>query len=260
MRQDGTSARVANATMKPMRLELSHVGKRFGAQRVLQDLTLSFAPGTVVAVIGLNGAGKTTLLRVLAGILVPERGRLSIDGARYNRDDLGQRQRLQFLPDAPFFVTGQTVVEHLATVLRLYGREAAGTAAALEVLTGLDLLTLAEANPASLSRGQRYKAALAGLLLAQPELWLLDEPFASGMDPRGIHMLRTRARAAAAAGATVVYSTQILEIAEPFCDRIIVLDQGRVGFDFSRAELEVMPRSGPGSLAETLAQFREPGG
>lgn len=144
-------------------------------------------------------------------------------------------------------------------LLRAYGREASVCdSEVVEVLKELDLLEHCASTVDVLSRGQRYKTALAALLLVRPELWLLDEPFASGMDPRGMQALKRHARRAAAAGACVVFSTQIVEIAERFCDLLLVLDRGRSSQRFDAEQLRAMPHDGPESLGERLSAFREP--
>ena len=241
-----------------MRIKLEKLGKRYGGQRVLDAVDLELGPQEIVAVIGLNGAGKTTLLRCLAGIIAPTAGKILIDDALFTRGDLAQRKRELFLPDFPVFVPGHSVLEHLAMILRRYGRETEVDGAQVAAtLADFDLLPLAGTPLATLSRGQAYKAALAGLVLARPELWLLDEPFASGMDPQGLAAFKTRARAAAEAGATILYTTQILEIAERFSTQLVVIDRGRLKRTFSRAELAAMPSSGRGSLEDRLVEFRE---
>jgi len=240
-----------------MDVRLAGVGKRFDRDEVLRDVDLELGPGAIIAVIGLNGAGKTTLLRLLAGAIVPSRGRIAWDGSDSIRDDLGLHRRMMFVPDMPLFLERQTVLEHLATVLGAYGRDGVDADAVAAVLGELDILDQHDRPVATLSRGQRHKAACAALILAAPELWLLDEPFASGMDPQGMLALRRHARRAVEAGACVVYTTQIIEIAERFCDRLLVIDRGRIATSFTAADLRAMPAEGPGSLGERLGEFRE---
>lgn len=241
-----------------MQIELLGLSKRFPAGLALEDLTLQIQPGSIIAVIGLNGAGKTTLLRCLSGILAPTAGEIRYDGAVFRRARLDLRQRLMFLPDFPPAYAGMDGLEHIAMLLRAYGRDPAHVdeTRIVEWLSEFDLLGLARQPVGGLSRGQLYKTALAGLLAVQPELWLLDEPFASGMDPQGHAALKHHARAAAAQGATVLYTTQILEIAERFCDQLIVLDHGRLRRIYSATELSAMPASGPESLESRLREFR----
>ena len=129
-----------------MRLELQHLGKKFASTHVLDDIDLTIAAGEIVAVIGLNGAGKTTLLRCLAGVVVPTVGKILMDGTVFDRGVLALRRRQMFLPDFPIFIPGHSVVEHLAMIIRLYGREDVADDAVVRVLADLDLLPLADAR------------------------------------------------------------------------------------------------------------------
>jgi ABC-type multidrug transport system ATPase subunit len=239
-------------------LELRHLTKTYGGARALDDLSLTLPAGTIVAIIGLNGAGKTTLLRCLGGIVAPTRGEVQMDGARFTRARLELRRRLLFLPDFPALYGHLNALQHIALLLRIYERDTDGVdERILAVLRDLDLLALAEMPLAALSRGQLYKVAFAGLVAVQPELWLLDEPFASGLDPQGLAMVKQHARAAAATGATILYTTQILEIAEKFADLLVVIDRGQLRATYTRAQLAALPASGEDSLEHRLRQLRE---
>ena len=245
-------------TLRGVQIELRHLTKTYGSARALDNLTLTVPPGSVVAVIGLNGAGKTTLLRCLGGIVGPTRGGVFYDGIRFMRDRLDLRRRLVFLPDFPPLYAHMNALQHVALLLRIYERETSECEE--RILTSfreLDLLAYAEAPLAQLSRGQLYKVAFAALLAVEPELWLLDEPFASGLDPQGLAVVKQTARSAAAAGATIFYSTQILEIAEKFADLLVVIDRGQLRTTFTRAQLDALPVSGSESLEARLRQFRE---
>lgn len=239
-----------------MDVRLTGLAKRF-QDEVLTGIDLELGPGQVVAVIGLNGAGKTTLLRCLAGVITPTRGGITWDGGDSLRDDPERHRQVMFLPDTPLLIEEQSVLQHLALHLRAYGRDRVGDEEVVGVLRELDLLDAYAKPLARLSRGQRYKAALAALLLIRPQLWLLDEPFASGMDPQGMLTLKRHARQAVAAGACLVYTTQIIEIAERFCDLLLVIERGRIAHRFFADQLRGLPPDGPGSLAERLAAFAE---
>ena len=241
-----------------VQIELFGLTKRFARTLALKDLTLQIPSGSVVAVIGLNGAGKTTLLRCLSGILSPTSGEIRYDGAVFRRARIDLRKRLLFLPDFPPGYAGMDVLEHIAMLLRAYDREPSreDETRIVDLLGEFDLLGLARQPIGSLSRGQLYKGAFTGLAAVQPELWLLDEPFASGMDPQGLAVLKHQVRAATAAGATVLYTTQIIEIAERFCDLLLVLDHGSLRRIYSAAELRTMPAQGPESLESRLREFR----
>jgi len=240
-------------------VELSAVEKIYGRTRALDRVTLSLMPGQIVAVLGSNGAGKTTLLRCLAGLIRPDRGEVTYDGERFSTENLTLRRRLVFLPDFPPHFAGETVLRNLGLMLRIY--EADGDAAPERVihwLRAFDLLDLAEAPVESLSRGQAYKVALISLLIIDPDLWLLDEPLASGMDPHGLSVFKSEARAAAARGRTILYTTQVLEAAERFSDRVCILHEGEVRiFDTLQSLRDRVTDQGDGILASVIASLHE---
>jgi len=220
-------------------------------------VSFEVAPGQVIAVLGANGAGKTTLLRCLAGLVAPDRGLVLYDDGVFQRDRIDLRRRLHFLPDFPFLFLNRTILQHLGIVLRLYGAGGPGVEdRVLELLRQFDLLTLAQRPLGTLSRGQVYKAGLVAMLAADPELWLLDEPFASGMDPHGINAFKDCVQAAIGRGRTVIYSTQILEIAERFADRVCILDRGELRAFDSLAGLRNGPAGAGATLEEVFRQLR----
>jgi len=243
-----------------MQIVLQSVSKRFGSQHALEEVSLTVEPGQIVAVVGPNGAGKTTLLRCLSAIAAPDSGQIFYDGERFNRGRVDLRKRLCFLPDFPVVFPSLTVVRQIAMILGLYGIE--GDAAAAEVTQHLyefDLLPLIDSQIGHLSRGQIYKTVLTALLSVGAELILLDEPFASGMDPGGIGYFKRQARMAAERGATVLYSTQILDVAEKFSDRFCIIHRGKLRFFDTVANLP--PHDGEGSvLEEVFRKLREEDG
>ena len=136
---------------------------------------------------------------------------------------------MHLLPDFPLHFWEQSVLRNIAIVLRVFEADGPGVEQrVLELLREFDLLPLALRPVGSLSRGQAYKAALVAMLAADREVWLLDEPFSSGMDPHGIDAFKRHARAAAERGRTILYSTQLLDVAERFSDRVCVVNQGAV--------------------------------
>jgi ABC-type multidrug transport system ATPase subunit len=205
------------------------VTKRFGRVAALDDVSLDIQPGQIVAVLGANGAGKTTLLRALAGNVAPDDGEILYDGELFRRDRIDLRRRFCFLADFPEVFPDMTLLRHIGMMVALYESERPGIEQTiLELLREFALLPLIDAPLRTLSRGQAYKAALLGLLVVDPEVWMLDEPFASGMDPAGITGFRRHVRSALARGRTCLYTTQIVELAEGFSDAVCVLEEGRI--------------------------------
>jgi ABC-type multidrug transport system ATPase subunit len=221
-----------------MKIALRRLTKKFGGAAALDDVSVEIEAGRIVALLGKNGAGKSTLLRLMAGVLAPTEGVVEYDGEIFRRDRVDLRKRFAFLPDLPPVAPGMTPIRHIGMCLRLYEAHRPGVAdEAVALLREFDLLPLAESPMATLSRGQTYKAALAGLILIDPEVWLFDEPFASGMDPRGLAAFRRYSEKAAGRGRTVIYSTQIVEVAEQFCDEVVILDDGRLRIHATLDEL-----------------------
>lgn len=239
--------------MKHVSLELREGTRHYGRSRALDRLSITFHPGEIVCLLGANGAGKSTLLRALAGLVALDRGEAFLDGAPLRREDLPQRRQLFFVPDFPLLLWDETVIRNISTLVRLYQADRAGLSERIvELLEHFDLLEKAEANAGTLSRGQVYKTTLAALLAIDPPYWLLDEPLASGVDPVGLSIFRREARAAADRGHCIIFSTQILEIAETLADRVAILHRGQLRGVQSAAELRNRATTGEPSLQELL--------
>ncbi|XHR31197.1 MAG: ATP-binding cassette domain-containing protein [Chthoniobacteraceae bacterium] len=236
-----------------MKVELAGITKVYGGIRALNEVRLEFSPGRIVAVVGLNGAGKSTLLQAMAGLLAFKKGDVYYDDEPFTRDRVDFRKRLAFLPDFPVAYTHMTVLEHIAMVLHLYEKDGPGAEErVLDLLRAFSMVPLARAPMGALSRGQLYKAALIALIAAAPELWLLDEPMASGMDALGLREFEKSARTAAARGATIIYTTQILSVAQRFSDEVVVLNQGRVHTHETTRKIEA-----EGNLEELFEALKE---
>jgi|SRR5690242_8120802 len=238
-----------------MNVQIDKISKKFGSIWALEEVSLDLGPGQVVGVLGANGAGKTTLLNCLAGIVAPSRGQIYYDGEQFHRGKIELRRRLMFLPDFPMAFARMNVLEHIAMCARLYERTEPDPAEVVKTLERLNILALAGMPLGTMSRGQLYKAGLAALLVVDPELWILDEPLASGMDPMGIAYFKRESKAAATRGRTVIYTTQILEIAEKFSDRICVLDHG--GLRLTGKAGELWGGEGKQSLEQVLFDLRD---
>ena len=240
-----------------MHIELKGLGKRFARSWALSEVSCSVAPGTVTVLLGENGAGKSTLLYCLGGVLGPTTGTILYDGERFCRERADLRRRLAILPDTPPIDHYHSPVKHAAMVLKLYGQDVPSdeiTGRVIDLMEGFDLLAVADNLCGSLSRGQAYKTALVALIAADPELWLLDEPMASGMDPRGLRLFKQEVRNAVERGRTVVYSTQILSVAREFSDRALVLHKGRLVAD---GPVSQWGDGGPADLDEVFARLTE---
>ncbi|MGH7726022.1 MAG: ABC transporter ATP-binding protein [Candidatus Eiseniibacteriota bacterium] len=211
--------------------------------RALEDLSLEVHAGELFGFLGPNGAGKTTALRLFAGLLTPTSGEAFIGGHSMTREPLEAKESVGFVPDTPFLYEKLTGREFLAFMAGLFGvpkEEAAGRAAAL--LRLLELEAVADRLMETYSHGMRQKAALAGALVHDPPVVLLDEPTV-GLDPRSARTIQDLLRALAAQGKTVFLSTHLLEVAEKLCDRVGILHQGRLLVIGTLAEIREQARS-----------------
>jgi ABC-type multidrug transport system ATPase subunit len=241
-----------------MKIELRGVLKAYRSVRALDHVSVEIEAGQIISLLGPNGAGKTTFLRVLTGIGVPDKGGVYFDDREFRRDDLELRRRIYFLPDFPFHFWEQSILRNIAIVLRTFEADGLGAEERiLSLLADFDLLPLALRPLNSLSRGQAYKAALVAMLAADREIWLLDEPFASGMDPQGINAFKQHARAAAARGRTIIYSTQLLDVAERFSDRVCIIHKGEIRAFDTLDRLRAVAHDKDNVLEELFRRLRE---
>ena len=242
-----------------MKIQTENLTKHFGRKKALDNVSLTIDPGQVVAVLGPNGAGKTTLLRCLAAISQANSGRILYDDEVFTRDRIDLRRRYHFVPDFPFVYPDTSVLRHIGMILRAYeADEDRIEERVLELLEDFEILTLIDSPIGKLSRGQTYKAAMVALMAVDPDVWILDEPFASGMDPHGIVSFRRRARDAIRRGRTVIYSTQLLELAETFSDRVCIISEGQVhAFDEMLHLRETSGASEGHILEELFDRLRE---
>ena len=218
-----------------MKIDLQGVSKQFGNQTALDGIDCEFDSGQLIALVGSNGAGKTTLLRTLATLYKPTTGQILFDQEPLSHQRLDLRSKLHYLDESPRL--HGTAIDHICMSANLYDRSLTGLKARiLGWLKDFGIFESAEAT--NLSRGQKYKAAFIGLLAASPQLWLLDEPFAAGADPTGISAIKREINKAVGAGHTVIYSTQIVELAEQFSDRVLVLHKGKLLVDIPSVEIQ----------------------
>lgn len=209
-------------------LHLQGLVKQFSGLTAVDGLDLHICQGELYALLGPNGAGKTTTLRMVVGLEAPDSGRIEVCGIDALAEPLAAKARIAWLPDDPLLYDKLTPMEYLAFVAGLWavpGAVARARADALVVQLGLE--EKRDARCEGLSRGQRQKVALAGALIHEPELLILDEPL-TGLDAAAARTVKDMLRARARAGGTVILTTHILEVAERLADRIGIIRAGRL--------------------------------
>ncbi len=198
------------------------VTKRFGRVQALRGVTLEVHPGERVCLLGHNGAGKSTLMKLLSGQLRPDSGSIHVGGVDVVADPNGARAQLGFVPEEPALYDYLGAREFLELVVALRGAGSVPEGLAIAGL-GED----AERTIRTYSQGMRRRTALAAALVARPPVLVLDEAL-NGLDPPSSARVRDILSQRAAEGAAVLLSTHVLEIAQAFATRTVVLEGGRV--------------------------------
>ena len=238
-----------------MKIELRELTKRLGRTTVLDSVSLLLPEGQIIAILGANGAGKTTLLHLLGGLYQPDDGEILFDEEKLERHRLDLRRRLHYLPDIPVMSPRQTPIDYVLLALEAYGlADEDANQTIIELFEAFDLLPLADCPSSSLSRGQRYKATLCALIAIDPDFWILDEPFTSGMDPTGLMAMRQQLEAARDRGKTIVFSTQLIEVAQSLSDLVCILDASQIAAFGPINELETS--TDDEKLLQLLEQLR----
>jgi len=202
--------------------------KTFGDQRALDNLNLEVLRGEVLGLLGPNGAGKTTTLRLLCGILKADSGTIEVAGHDVASAPLAARRAMSFVPDGAPLYANLSPLQHLSLVGRLHGLAEEHIRSEGERLLGaLDLLPRAKDPVGQFSRGMRQKTALACALLPHPDLLVLDEPL-SGLDATTAAIFKQVLRLWAARGGAVLYTSHLLDVVERVCDRMAILDRGKL--------------------------------
>lgn len=230
-------------------LQVKGLRKAF-ATRVVDDLDLTVRAGELYALLGPNGAGKTTTLRMVAGLLPPDAGSIEIFGIDARADPITAKRITAWLPDEPMLYDKLSPLEYLEFVAGLWGVDRVRAEHNAEELLGvLELTRHRHARCEGFSRGMKQKVALAGALIHDPWLIMLDEPL-TGLDAAIARQVKDLLNARVRAGATIILTTHILEVAERLADRIGILAHGRLIAEGTMAELKSMTGRGSSSLED----------
>jgi ABC-2 type transport system ATP-binding protein len=232
-------------------VELRRLKKSFDRPAV-DDLNLVVRKGEFYSLLGPNGAGKTTTLRMIAGLLRPDAGTISVLGVDALADPVSAKQVIAWVSDEPMIYDRLTPFEYLEFVAGLWDMDASvAEANARELLDWLALAPHAHERCDGFSKGMRQKVALAGALVHDPRIIILDEPL-TGLDAGSARQVKSVLRQRVSAGDAVIMTTHILEVAERMADRIGVIAQGRLIAEGTLEELRVQAGQRGTSLEDTF--------
>jgi ABC-2 type transport system ATP-binding protein len=220
-------------------IHLEHLTKRFGAQTAVDDLSFEVPAGQILGFLGPNGAGKSTTLKMLTGMLEPTSGTATICGFDLLREPIEVKRHVGFVPESGAVFESLTGLEYLEMVAALYAiPPEAARARIRQFIAFFDLSfeTLTDKLLGAYSKGMRRKVVITAALLHNPPVVFFDEPL-DGLDANAAVGFKALIQTLAHEGKTIVYSSHILDVVERVCDRVIIIDKGRMQVDGRPAEL-----------------------
>lgn len=242
-----------------MGMKLENVTGGYTQLPVLKDLSFEVNNGEVVGLIGLNGAGKSTTLKHIIGLLEPHTGRITLNGQTINENRENYRKDIGYIPETPALYEELTLREHINVTAMAYGISEEEAHRRAEPL--LDMFRLNERLdwfPAYFSKGMKQKVMIVCALLIDPSNLIIDEPFL-GLDPLGIRDLLFLIMEKKEQGTAILMSTHVLSTAEKYCDRFIILHEGKIRAEGTLTELQQVFNQPGASLDDLYVSLTEEG-
>jgi len=232
-------------------LKVDGLVKYYKKTLAVDGLSFEVGDGEIVGLLGPNGAGKTTILRCITGIVQMTEGRIEVDGVDLAANEDAVKRRIAFVPEVPTPYEMLTVREHLRFIAMAYQTMDRFEERADDLMRRFDLYDKRNDLVLSLSKGMKQKLAIACAFIHEATAILLDEPLI-GIDPKGVRELKDMIAEAKARGSSILISTHMLDTAEHLCDRIIILQQGRIIAEGSLAELHERAQMGRDATLEDV--------
>ncbi len=235
-------------------LDISHLTKRYGEKKAVDDLSLHIAPGEIYGFIGHNGAGKTTTIKACCGILSFDEGEIRVCGVSIKDDPIACKRRIAYIPDNPDLYDFMTGAKYLSFIADVFGVSAADRKERIDKYAALFELSDALSQQISgYSHGMKQRLAITAAWLHAPQLIIMDEPFV-GLDPKAAHLLKELMHEHCAGGGAIFFSTHVLEVAEKLCDKVAIIKQGQLIRSGTMDEVR-----GDASLEEVFLELEEAG-
>ncbi len=233
-------------------LKIEHLTKKYGDKKAVDDVSLEIKSGEIYGFIGHNGAGKTTTIKAVCGILDFDEGDIYIDGASIKASPLVCKGKLAYIPDNPELYEFMSGIGFLNFVADIFSISSSDREARIKKYAEAFEITKDLALPiAAYSHGMKQKLAIISALIHEPKLIIMDEPFV-GLDPKASHYLKGVMREVCDNGGAIFFSTHVLEVAEKLCDKIAIIQKGRVVRSGSVSEVK-----GDASLENVFLELEE---
>jgi ABC-2 type transport system ATP-binding protein len=235
-----------------MSIRVSQLAKQYGTQKAVDQISFTVGKGEIVGFLGPNGAGKSTTMKMITGYLQPDSGSVEVCGLTVSKDSLSVKKKIGYLPESNPLYNDLYVREYLAFVADLH--ELDNRVAAVEKVVQLVGLTPeSHKKIGQLSKGYKQRVGLAAALIHDPEVLILDEP-TTGLDPNQIAEIR-QVISTLGKEKTILFSTHIMQEVEAICDRVVIINKGKVIADDTLAQLRQQQESAD---ARIIVSFKEP--
>ncbi|AXY09094.1 ABC transporter ATP-binding protein [Bacillus anthracis] len=212
-------------------IEITNVSKSYnGSTYAVKDLSLSVPSGEIFGFLGPNGAGKSTTIKMITGIHGVDKGTITINGIDIMKNPMEAKKTFGYVPDSPDMFLRLKGIEYLNFMADMYEVPKELRQERIESLAKkFDLYNALSDQIQSYSHGMRQKIVIIGVLVHEPDVWILDEPL-TGLDPKSAYILKEMMREHADKGKIVFFSTHVLEVAEKLCDRVAIINKGNLQF------------------------------
>ena len=212
-------------------IEITNVSKSYnGSTYAVEDLSLSVPSGEIFGFLGPNGAGKSTTIKMITGIHGVDKGTITINGIDIMKNPMEAKKTFGYVPDSPDMFLRLKGIEYLNFMADMYEVPKEVRQERIESLAKkFDLYNALSDQIQSYSHGMRQKIVIIGVLVHEPDVWILDEPL-TGLDPKSAYILKEMMREHADKGKIVFFSTHVLEVAEKLCDRVAIINKGNLQF------------------------------
>ena len=238
-------------------IEIKNVSQSYSKEiKIIENMNLKIEDGTIFGFIGPNGAGKTTTIEMITGVLKIDEGDILIDGKSITKNPVDHKKYFGFVPDSPEFFEKLTGLEYLNFIGDVYKVSSKDRLERVKFLADkFGITNNLKDRIQSYSHGMKQKLLIISVLLYNPKNWILDEPM-TGLDPKAAFTLKELMKEHSKKGNTVFFSTHVLEVAEKICDKIAVIDKGKIIFIGTCRELKEKSKNNS-SLEESFLKIIE---
>ncbi|MBA2174611.1 ABC transporter ATP-binding protein [Halobacillus locisalis] len=219
-------------------IELINVTKNYPGKTAVQDLSLTIPDGKIFGFLGPNGAGKSTTIKMMTGILPIDEGTIMVNGKDMKKDTLSAKRIIGYVPDRSDIFLRLKGIEYLNFIADVYDvpKEVRETKIT-ELTKKFGIYEALDDHIQTYSHGMKQKIVVSGVLLHDPDIWILDEPL-TGLDPKSSYTLKEMMREHANKGKIVFFSTHVLEVVEQLCDEVAIINHGQIQFQGNMADMK----------------------